>query len=41
MEFSLQMVVSLLLGVTVFLVLTFMANTYINSGEQTLIGFLP
>lgn len=41
MEVSLRLVVSLMIGVVVLLALSALANNYINSSEQALIGWLP
>ncbi|MFB6209816.1 MAG: hypothetical protein ABEJ56_06815 [Candidatus Nanohaloarchaea archaeon] len=41
MEISINLVVSIVIGVAVLLILAFMANTYISGGEQTMLGWIP
>lgn len=41
METSINVVVTMLLGVTAFLILAFMATSFVNGSEQTLVGWLP
>ena len=41
MEVPLKVVMALVLGVTVFMILSYLTNSFINGSEQTVTGWLP